>query len=772
MLLSRVKIRTRIYAGFGSLILLGLVIAAVGTWGISGLGQQTTRLNSLIGNLRYVAQAVQGEDRIAEILLRARNDPNDSQKASFQAAQDNVREALNLARDATLSTVRKELYASVLSKLDAQAYFANISFDSGRKMVNGRSSLFKSGDTLTASATELVKAAQNTAAPNIMSDAAAAEKAVLLVRVANWRFLATRDPNGSATFQAAVGQAKSTLETLDRQGDVNLAAASKPVHEALAAYRTAFEATAPALLELAHAYDTVERPIIDNIEAELRKADESLAQDSSESATVATNVHNTTSTTQLLVTVLGLVSGLAFAFVVARGIAKPISDMTKIMKQLAAGNHSVTVAGADGRDEIAEMARAIDVFKMNMIETERLSAEQEAARAARSRRQDAMDRHTQAFGSSVSGVMAALGTAAENMRGAANIMTELASAVHQQAAETAEGAGKSSADLTAVAAAAEQFTASVGEISRQVAVASDVAGQAVQRAEASQVTIRGLAESTARIGDVVRLIENIAAQTNLLALNATIEAARAGDAGKGFAVVAGEVKALAAQTAKATADISAQIETVRSATEDTVTAMNEIGGIIGKMGEVSTAISAAVEEQSVTTREIASSIQGVTESTVQAAQAMESVVQVADRAGDASRNILQEATEIGTEAEKLRREVEHFLHAVETDAGERRRFERISGKGVSATLRLSGMKPVTTIIHDISKSGVALSHGGAATVGQTVEVDLPDAGGPVTGRVARVVGDGVIAISFNEEPSMLARVDRTLASLSGTRKAA
>ena len=143
-----------------------------------------------------------------------------------------------------------------------------------------------------------------------------------------------------------------------------------------------------------------------------------------------------------------------------------------------------------------------------------------------------MDRHTLAFGDSVTGVVTALAKAAGNMRRAADIMTDSAASVHAEASETAGGAGKSSADLTAVAAAVEQFTASVGEISRQVAVASDVATQAVQRAEASQATIRGLADSTARIGDVVRLIDSIAGQTNLLALNATIEAARAGDAGR------------------------------------------------------------------------------------------------------------------------------------------------------------------------------------------------------------------------------------------------
>jgi methyl-accepting chemotaxis protein len=358
-----------------------------------------------------------------------------------------------------------------------------------------------------------------------------------------------------------------------------------------------------------------------------------------------------------------------FGLIVGSVIARRIVGLAATMKALASGNHDVTVPGKDSRDEIGHMARAVTVFKTNITESKRLAAEQEAARAARSHRQDAMDHHTRVFGSSVTGVMAALGTAAGNMRRAAGVMADSASAVHHQASDTAGDAGQSAADLTAIAAAVEQFTASVSEIARQVAVASEVTAQAVQRAEASKATIRGLADSTARIGDVVRLIDSIAGQTNLLALNATIEAARAGDAGKGFAVVAGEVKALAAQTAKATAEIGAQIETVRGATEDTVAAMNEIGGIIGRMGEASTAISAAVEEQSITTREIASSIQGVAGSTARAAQAMQNVVQVADRAGDASRNILSEATEIGSESEKLRHEVEKFLSAVQNVSG-------------------------------------------------------------------------------------------------------
>jgi ABC-type transporter Mla subunit MlaD len=236
-------------------------------------------------------------------------------------------------------------------------------------------------------------------------------------------------------------------------------------------------------------------------------------------------------------------------------------------------------------------------------------------------------------------------------------------------------------------------------------------------------------------------------------------------------VVAGEVKALAAQTAKATAEIGAQIETVRTATDDTVNAMNDIGAIIDRTGEVSTAISAAVEEQSVTTRGIASSIQGVAGSAAQAAQAMGHVVQVADQAGDASRNILTEAAEIGTEPEKPRQQVEAFLHAVQTDSGERRHFERIAGSGVSATLTIPGTAPVKAVIHDLSRTGIALRHCDPVQVGRDVEVELPDAGGSITGRVIRSA-DGLVAIAFSEAPAMLARIDKALAGLSLAREAA
>jgi methyl-accepting chemotaxis protein len=469
-----------------------------------------------------------------------------------------------------------------------------------------------------------------------------------------------------------------------------------------------------------------------------------------------------------LAVIFAVVAGASWT--IGLGIRRPIGLLTAAMSLLAKKDWRTEVPGTDRKDELGDMARAVAVFKSNGAEGDRLAAEQEAARDSRARRQDAMDRHTKDFGDTMTGVMASLAGAVDGLRRASDAMSDASQAVHQQASGTADGASKSSQDLTAVAAAVEELTASVEEITRQVATAATVARQAVDRAESSRGTMQSLSEATARIGDVVHLISDIAGQTNLLALNATIEAARAGEAGKGFAVVAGEVKALAAQTAKATAEIGSQIDTVRGATGDAVSAMTEIGGIIGKMDEVAAAISAAVEQQSATTREIASSIQAVSGATAQTAQAMTHVVEVADTAGTASSEVQTGATQIGREAETLRSKVDAFLTAIRTDSGERRREERLGGNGVTAMLRVPGRDAVRMTVRDLSRGGVALL-GGSVSVGTQVEIELPDAGGGVQGQVARAEG-GIVAVQFRDDAAVRARVDRALAALSASRVAA
>ncbi len=356
--------------------------------------------------------------------------------------------------------------------------------------------------------------------------------------------------------------------------------------------------------------------------------------------------------------------------VLVRGISRPLTAMTGAMRRLAERDMTAIIPGLNRADEIGEMAGAVQVFKDNMIRADALAAEQEATRAARDRRQAAMERHTQDFGSSISAVMSSLASSADNMRRASEAMASASTSVNAEARETAQAAEKSSLDLTTVAAAVEELSATVAEISRQVAASGDVTRQAVQRADANNATMQSLSDAASRIGDVIHLISNIAGQTNLLALNATIEAARAGDAGKGFAVVAGEVKALAAQTARATAEIGGQIGTVRTATGNAVASMGEISAIIRQIGETTVAISAAVEQQSATTQAIATSVQAVSAATGQTARAMEHVVEVADGAGTVSRDVLAGTANIGQEAETLRREVDKFLLAIRSDTGE------------------------------------------------------------------------------------------------------
>ena len=230
-------------------------------------------------------------------------------------------------------------------------------------------------------------------------------------------------------------------------------------------------------------------------------------------------------------------------------------------------------------------------------------------------------------------------------------------------------------------------------------------------------------------------------------------------------MVAGEVKALAAQTAKATAEIGSQIDTVRTATSDAVTAMAEIGGIIGKINEVSAAIAAAVEQQNATTHKIAASVQAVSNATAGTAQAMEHVVSVADNAGSASRDVLTGAVQIGREAETLRTEVDQFLVAVRDDtADERRRYERVATNGALANVQSKGQPATRMTLRNVSRGGAALASDWTMPTGTQVEVELPDAGGPVPARVVRC-GNGELAVVFGSEAQALQRIDRFLAGL-------
>ncbi|MGP0090762.1 MAG: methyl-accepting chemotaxis protein [Xanthobacteraceae bacterium] len=362
---------------------------------------------------------------------------------------------------------------------------------------------------------------------------------------------------------------------------------------------------------------------------------------------------------------VALAAAVIVTVLVARAISRPIAGMTRAMTALAGGDQSVTVPETDCTNEIGRMAEAVQIFKSNMIEADRLRAEHAAAeqRAVAQRKTD-MQNLADQFQAAVGSIVDTVSSASAELESAAGTLTKTAEETQSLSVAVAAASEQASANVQSVASGTEELTSSVGEISRQVRESSRIAREAVKQAQQTDARINELSQAASRIGDVVKLITAIAEQTNLLALNATIEAARAGEAGRGFAVVASEVKLLASQTAKATGEISSQIAGMQSATQESVAAIKEIGATIGRISEISSTIAAAVEEQGAATQEIARNIGEAAQGTAQVATNITDVNRGASETGSASTLVLSSARSLASESNDLKREVDQFLSTV------------------------------------------------------------------------------------------------------------
>jgi methyl-accepting chemotaxis protein len=362
---------------------------------------------------------------------------------------------------------------------------------------------------------------------------------------------------------------------------------------------------------------------------------------------------------------LALLAAIGMIVMVSRRVTGPLLKIQDAMLRLARGDMAAEVSLGDRKDEIGALAGAMATFKDSMIEADRLRTEQKEneGKAAAQRQRD-MRKLADEFEAAVGNIVGAVSGASVELEGAARTLTKTAESTQQLSGMVASSSEEASSNVQSVASATEEMTGSVGEIARQVQESSRIASEAVAQAEKTDARINELSGAASRIGDVVKLITAIAEQTNLLALNATIEAARAGEAGRGFAVVAQEVKALASQTAKATDEISTQIAAMQTATQDSVTAIKEIGGTIGRIASIATTIAAAVEEQGAATQEIARNVHQAAKGTAEVVSNIADVNRGASETGTASAQVLTSAQQLARESGALRKEVEKFVATV------------------------------------------------------------------------------------------------------------
>jgi methyl-accepting chemotaxis protein len=369
----------------------------------------------------------------------------------------------------------------------------------------------------------------------------------------------------------------------------------------------------------------------------------------SRSQLIYAQIKNAIRDTAVEMTVLGAAAtmlAMLGVLVIQRSVARPLAAVTRITEAVAGGDAALAVPYGDRHDEIGALARSISVFQDAMRRNGELNKTILADADEKAQRQARISTEVARFGAEVETSLSELGQLFERMLAASSQLSEVADLAATTTAGAANASGEASANVCEIASATDELAVSITEIDRQIAQSNAIMVKAVDEAACTNDAVKELDESSRRIGDVIKLITNIAAQTNLLALNATIEAARAGEAGRGFAVVAGEVKALSSQTAHATDEIRAQIIAMQSTTQRSIEAVSHIKQTIGEIGEISGAIATAVAEQGAATQEIARSAE------VAARCASDAATEVV-RVGEATGNTRVSASSVRTLADDL-----------------------------------------------------------------------------------------------------------------------
>ena len=662
----KIGIRPRLYAGFGSLMLISAGLGGFGLYQLGDIIGQYDARGRIEVNTRNLFTINGLADRLVAQAFDYRAASSPEKLDALEATRQGIGGLSEVVVSNAVSEERKRLYRQIGAQAQGLKDDVVHLGKAAAVAAETKARLFGRGDELTRLTGALIAEVRAKGSEAQINQAQSVESGVLLVRVAAWRFLATLDPKGPATFATNIQKAEFGIEAL-REFDParEFAGAIRGTAAALKDYGAAFRASASALEESRAVFEEGVRPKAAAIEtighqargmAEARMAEILAATD----ASVAT-----THRVQLGLIALALALGGALAVLIARTIIRPISGMTQAMTRLAEGDTAVHVPSQDAADEMGDMAKAVDVFRRNALARLELEARQIEEQSARQRRADRVDQLVRGFQQTIAGSLEIVTSAATELDATARSMTGVADGTKSQATASSAAAEETSANVQTVAAAAEEMVASLQEIERQVHRSNEVAGHAARDAQATDSAMARLGATAEQIGAAIASISAIASQTNLLALNATIEAARAGEAGRGFAVVASEVKELAGQTAKATDEIGGHIAAIQGATNEAAAAIRQIGQTIISINEISGTIAATVVEQTAATSEIARNAGEAARGTQDVSSHVAHVLSSAGETGSAASQVLMAAAELATQSLSVKREVDRFLGEIQ-----------------------------------------------------------------------------------------------------------
>jgi methyl-accepting chemotaxis protein len=664
MSLLNLRIRGRLYAGFGALVLFSVGLAGFAVWQLSQISTTVGAMSVQSVNTIRSGEISLQLQAIRRAILRYTFDRDEPSIAEADKRMEDVNGLLEAAIKAIRLEERRTVYVDVQKDIEELKSRRAALGEAMTQMAAGREVLLTEGAKLTEGAQKLVSSLRTTA---FAQSSAGLQAEMLTVQLANWRFMASRDQKDVATFRDSIKKAQLQIADLEKYDlPLPLYEVFDQVKAGLTTYAAAFEKASTNLLLANDIYYKNISPLtiaavgkMDTVTSAIQQTFTKTTADTSERITE-------TITTQEVVAGAVTVAGLLIAFLIARGIIGPLSGLTLGMKQLADGNFGVVLPGLTRKDEVGDMAQAVETFKVKAEQKARDEAEEKVTQdqAAAEQRRREMVKLADDFEGAVGEIVETVSAASGELEASATTLTSTAERSQQLTKLVAAASEEASTNVQSVASATEEMTLSVNEISRQVQESSRIANEAVDQARKTNDRVGQLSQAAGRIGAVVELINTIAGQTNLLALNATIEAARAGDAGRGFAVVASEVKALAEQTAKATGEISQQINGIQAATQDSVAAIKEIGDTIGKMSEIASTIASAVEEQGTATQEISRNVQQAAHGTQQVSANITDVQRGSSETGSASSQVLSAARSLSRDSNRLKTEVGNFLKTV------------------------------------------------------------------------------------------------------------